>query len=300
MSANSGRAAPAQPRRRRRIGVRWGALVGQALTYLVVAMGACFVLLPFLWMLSASLKELDQVFVYPPEWIPNPIRWANYQQALFTKLHPFIPRYFANTLYVSLASVLGEAASCSLVGFGFARFRFPGRRLLFMIVLATMAVPFYVTMIPRFILFQKVHWINTFYPLIVPTYFATDGYFIFLFRQFFVHISPDVFDAARIDGCSTWSIFGRIVVPLSRPVYAAVCILGFTSHWNDFLAPLLYLSRSELHTVSIGLALFRGIQGVQMNHLMAASTAVMLPCVLLFFSFQSIFIQGVVITGVKG
>lgn len=272
----------------------------QILVYLVILFGAILILIPFFWMVSASLKNLEQIFVYPPVWIPNPVRWDNYPEALTTKLHPFIPRYFANTLYITLASVVGEATSASLVGFGFARLRFPGRRWLFFIVLGTMAVPFYVTMIPQFMLFRNLGWLNTFYPLIVPAFFATNGFFIFLFRQFFLRISPELFDAARIDGNSIWGIFIRIVIPLSKPVFAVVCILGFTSHWNDFLAPLLYLSRANLHTVSIGLALFRGTQGIQWNHLMAASTAVMLPTLSLFFIFQRAFIQGVVITGVKG
>jgi ABC-type glycerol-3-phosphate transport system permease component len=155
-------------------------------------------------------------------------------------------------------------------------------------------------MIPQFILFRQLGWVNSFYPLLVPSFFATNAFFVFLFRQFFARISPDLFDAARIDGSSTWGIYRRVVLPLSVPVIATVCIFSFTAHWNDFLGPLLYLSRTRLRTVSVGLALFIGLQGVQWNHLMAASTAVMLPCVLVFFAFQSLFIQGIVITGVKG
>ncbi len=272
----------------------------RALLYLTIAGGSLIVLIPFVWMVSASLKELNQIFIYPPVWIPNPVRWENYREALTTSLHPFIPRYFANTLYVAIFSVIGEAASCSLVGFGFARLKFPGRRFLFLLVLSTLAIPYYVVMIPQFALFRSLGWLNTFLPLIIPRFFATNGFYIFLFRQFFLRISPELFDAARIDGNSTWGIYARIVLPLSAPVFATVCILGFTFHWNDFLAPLLYLSRSYLHTVSIGLALFRGLQGVQWNHLMAASTVVMLPTMLLFFFFQRVFIQGTVITGVKG
>ncbi|MCR4427640.1 MAG: carbohydrate ABC transporter permease, partial [Firmicutes bacterium] len=153
------------------------------LLYLVIATGALIVLIPFLWMVSASLKELDQVFAYPPVWIPNPVRWQNYKEALMTPLHPFIPYYFANTLYVTLGCLVGEVLSCSLVGFGFARLRFPGRRLLFMLVLATMAVPFHVVMIPQFILFRQLGWVNSFYPLVVPSFFATNAFFVFLFRQ---------------------------------------------------------------------------------------------------------------------
>jgi ABC-type glycerol-3-phosphate transport system permease component len=268
--------------------------------YAVLALGAFLVLIPFAWMLSASLKTIDQVFAYPPVWMPDPVRWENYREALMTDLHPFIPRYTANTLFVAFFSLLGEIVSCSLVGFGFARLRFPGRRWLFLLVLATMAIPYYVVMIPQFILYNTLGWRNSFRPLIVPRYFATNGFAIFLFRQFFLRISSELFDAARIDGCSTWGIFGRIVVPLSKPVFATLLILGFTFHWNDFLGPMLYLGRSHLHTVSIGLAFFQGIQGVQWNHLMAASTAIMAPCIVLFFFFQRLFIQGVVVTGVKG
>jgi multiple sugar transport system permease protein len=279
---------------------RWLPVLYRTLLYLVILAGAFLMLIPFLWMVSASLKELDQIFIYPPVWIPDPVRWENYVEGLLSERHPFLPTYFANTLFVALSSVLGEALSCSLVGFGFARLRFPGRRLLFFIVLGTMAVPFYVIMIPQFILFGELDWINSFYPLIVPRFFATNGFFIFLFRQFFTSLSPELFDAARIDGNSTWGIFARIVVPLSKPVFATVFILGFSFHWNDFLAPLLYLSRQQLYTVSVGLAFFRSLYGTEWGQLMAASTVVMLPTLLLFFFFQRIFIQGVVITGVKG
>jgi len=286
---------------KRRLGLHWISYVcARLLLYLVLGLGAFLILIPFAWMISASLKTIDQVFAYPPVWIPNPVRWENYREALVGSLHPFIPRYVANTLYVAFFSLLGEILSCSLVGFGFARLRFPGRRWLFMVVLGTMAIPYYVVMIPQFIMFNSLGWRNSFKPLIVPRYFATSGFAIFLFRQFFMRISTELFDAARMDGCSTWGIFGRIVVPLSKPVFATLLILGFTFYWNDFLGPMLYLSRARLHTVSIGLAFFRGIQGVQWNHLMAASTAIMSPCILLFFFFQRLFIQGVVVTGVKG
>ncbi|MDI7274863.1 MAG: carbohydrate ABC transporter permease [Anaerolineae bacterium] len=292
------------PLRRRRRRVTWLARVARALLHLVIASGAFMVMIPFLWMVSASLKELRQIFAYPPIWIPNPVRWDNYATALVTPQHPFIPLYFANSLYVALLGGLGELLSCSLVGFGFARLRFPGRNVLFLVVLGTMAVPYYVVMLPRYILFRQLQWLDSYRPLIVPPFLATNAFAIFLFRQFFTRVSPELLDAARLDGTSTWGAFVRVVAPLSRPAFATVAILGFTGRWNDYLAPLLYLNKLNLYTVSIGLAYFRLNMGgwavIDWGPLMAASTTVMLPCILVFFLFQRVFIQGVVITGVKG
>lgn len=287
-------------RRRGRLYFSWLNLLMNLLRYLTLAFGLFLVLIPFFWMVSSSLKGYAEIFVYPPVWIPRSPRWENYPEALLTATHPFIPTYFANTLFVALGAVLGDVLSCSLVGFGFAHLRFPGRRWLFLLMLSTMALPYYVVMIPQFSLFRRLGWVNSFKPLIVPSFFASNGFAIFLFRQFFVRIPRDLLDAGRMDGCSTWGIFVRILVPLSKSVFATVAILGFTSYWNDFLGPLLYLSRSNLYTVSIGLALFRGYFGMQWNLLMPAATAVMLPPILLFFLFQRLFIQGIVITGVKG
>ena len=265
--------------------------------YLVVGVGAVIFTIPFLWMISTSLKEETKIFVFPPQFVPDPILWQNYAEALLSQ--PF-GRYTLNTLIVALFGTVGNLASCSLVAYGFARLKFAGRDFLFLVVLSSLMVPFYVVMIPRFILFRYLGWIDTFLPLIVPYFFAANPIYIFLLRQYFRTISRELDEAARIDGCSTWGIFGRIILPMSKPALAVVAIMIFVNRWNWFLEPLIYLHRQEDYVLSLGLAFFRGEHGALWHLLMAASTVTMLPCLLLFFFFQRYFIQGIVITGVKG
>ncbi|HML46904.1 MAG TPA: carbohydrate ABC transporter permease, partial [Clostridia bacterium] len=229
---------------------RRGKLAYQCLLYLVVGLGACMVSLPFLWMLSASLKKPADIFVFPPKWIPWPPNFDNYTKAL--SLMPF-GLYTRNTLTVTFGAMIGDVLVCSLVAYGFARLRFPGRRQLFMLVLATMMMPYYVTMIPRFILFKQLQWVDTFLPLIVPALCATSGFYIFLFRQFYMGISFGIDDAARIDGCSTLGIWFRVLLPMSRPAIASVAIYSFLSHWNDFTGPLIYLNDMNKFTLSVSL-----------------------------------------------
>jgi multiple sugar transport system permease protein len=273
-------------------------VAGRLLLYAAIVAGGGFVLVPFIWMLSASLKDEAQIFAQPPVWIPNPVYWTNYPEGLAQL--PF-DIFFRNTVIITAATMLGEILSCSLVAYGFARLRFPGKRALFVLVLSTMMVPFYVVMIPRFILFKELGWINTLLPLTVPAFFGGSAFFIFLFRQFFMTIPFELEDAARIDGASTWDCYARIILPLSKPVLGAVAIFSFINHWNDFIGPLIYLNSMNNYTLALGLNMLRVSQGgMRWNYLMAASFAVLLPCLILFFCFQRIFIQGVVFTGVKG
>lgn len=263
---------------------------------LLLGLSVIFIV-PFLWMLSASLKTDAQIFSFPIEWIPNPFTLENYRYGL-----TFVPfgRYVANTLIVAGFSVVGTVISCSMVSYSLARINWPGRNVLFVILLATLMIPFPVTMIPLFIMFSNLGWINTFLPLIVPTFFG-NAFFIFLLRQFFMTIPRELSDAARVDGANEFRIFLGIILPLSKPALATVALFQFIASWSDFLGPLIYLGgASEKFTVSLGLSIFQGEYSTEYGALMAASTVMLLPIVFLFFITQRTFIQGITLTGIKG
>jgi ABC-type glycerol-3-phosphate transport system permease component len=257
--------------------------------------------LPFFWMLSTSLKVEQQVYLFPPIWIPNPLALENYRISLFDIL-PFT-RFFLNTVYVTVTATVGAVISSSMVAFAFARLRWPGRDKIFLLVLATMMVPTYSTIVPRFILFRNLDWIDTFWPLIVPLWFGGSAFFIFLMRQFYMTIPIDLDEAAGIDGCSEFRIWWSIILPLSRPALATITILSFMARWNDFFDPLIFLNTMENFTVALGLNMFRAaieFYGVKYHWLMAASVTVLLPGLIIFFFFQKTFVQGVVMSGIKG
>lgn len=257
--------------------------------------------LPFFWMLSTSLKVEQQVYLFPPIWIPNPWAWENYRISLFDIL-PFT-RFFLNTVYITVTATVGAVLSSSMVAFAFARLRWPGRDKVFLLVLATMMVPTYSTIVPRFILFRNLDWVDTFWPLIVPLWFGGSAFFIFLMRQFYMTIPIDLDEAAGIDGCSEFRIWWSIILPLSKPALATITILSFMARWNDFFDPLIFLNTMENFTVALGLNMFRSaieIYGVRYHWLMAASVTVLLPGLIIFFFFQKTFVQGVVMSGIKG
>ena len=257
--------------------------------------------LPFFWMLSTSLKVEQQVYLFPPIWIPNPWAWENYRISLFDIL-PFT-RFFLNTVYITVTATVGAVLSSSMVAFAFARLRWPGRDKVFLLVLATMMVPTYSTIVPRFILFRNLDWVDTFWPLIVPLWFGGSAFFIFLMRQFYMTIPIDLDEAASIDGCSEFRIWWSIIIPLSKPALATITILSFMARWNDFFDPLIFLNTMENFTVALGLNMFRSaieIYGVRYHWLMAASVTVLLPGLIIFFFFQKTFVQGVVMSGIKG
>jgi len=239
--------------------------------------------------LDASLVKVERKFA--PQ-------WKNYVDVL--KKEPF-HYYVLNTLFIALCSILGQIVSCSLVGYGFARLRFPGRNLLFIILLSSMMLPQQIILIPQFILYVKLGWLDSFKPLIVPTFLAQSAFFVFLFRQYFMTISYDLEDAARIDGCSPLYSYWHIMLPLSKPVIVTVAVYTFMWTWNDFLYPLLYLNSDEYQTLALALQNFKTAFGLRDPHLlMAASTMMIMPSIMLFFFAQRAFIRGVVITGVKG
>lgn len=264
---------------------------------LVLVIGSIAMLFPFAWMVVSSLKSQEKVFVFPPEWIPDPVVWHNYVEALIYK--PFY-LYIFNTLIIVALNEVAILLSSSFVGYGFARIRFPGRDFWFTIVLATLMVPFFALMVPQFIIFTKLGWMDTFLPLTFPYFFGGGAFNIFLFRQFFRSLPEELADAGRIDGCSDFGIYWRIMMPLCKPALATVAVFTFLNAWNDFLGPLLYLRSDRNFTVAIGLATFRSIMNTRWDLLMAASTAMVLPVILLFFFTQRYFIQGVVLSGLKG
>jgi multiple sugar transport system permease protein len=270
-------------------------LIYKTVIGLVLICGALVLMIPLLWMISTSLKSLDEL--YEPGfnlWINN-IQWDNYSKAL--SAFPFWI-YLKNTLLTTLIPIIGTTLSSSLVAFGFARIQAPGSSILFMIMLATMMIPEHVTMIPTFILFRHLDWLDSLYPLIIPSFFGS-AFFIFLFRQFYMRLPMNLDDAARIDGCNTFQIWQRIFLPLSKPAIATVAIFVFMGKWNDFFSPLIYINSDRWKTLALGLRTFQGQYTTEVNLLMAASLVVILPCIVLFFFAQRYFIEGITFTGSK-
>lgn len=261
----------------------------------LILVGLLFIL-PLVWMISSSLKGNEQLFVADPVWIPHPIRWDNYPRAL-----TFIPffDYLRNTLVICLFGVIGAVFSCSLAAYGFSRIEWPGRDALFFLLLATMMLPSQVTMIPSFLLFRWLGWYGTFLPLIVPSFLGS-AFLVFLLRQFFLTIPKELSEAARLDGASELTTFSRVIMPLARPALATVALFTFLHHWNDFLGPLLYLKDQSRYTLALGLQQFLNAYRSEWGLLMAASTVVTLPIIVLFFFAQRTFIQGIAMTGSKG
>lgn len=272
--------------------------VRHGLTHLILILGALVVLFPIAWMLSTSLKSEMEVKQFPPIWIPEQLKWENYVRAVTIFPVPFW--YFIwNSVFLSLSNVIGSVASCSIVAFAFARLRFRGSRVLFLLVLSTMMLPQQVTMIPLFILFSKLGWVNSYKPLIIPQFFA-NAYYVFLLRQFFTTIPREMDDAARIDGCGILGIFFRIILPLATPALGIVAIFEFTASWNWFLGPLIYLSKMESFPLALALSFLRATYRILWSELMVVSFIAMIPPLLLFFIAQKTYIQGIVVTGVKG
>ncbi|MGQ9631662.1 MAG: carbohydrate ABC transporter permease [bacterium] len=271
-------------------------LLKQTLAHIALAVTSISFVMPFLWMLSTSLKTDPQIFKFPPIWIPNPIDWKNYPDAL-----TFVPffTFLNNTLIYSFSIAFGTVVSCSLVAYSIARIPWPGRNVLFGIALGTMMIPFQVTMIPLYIIFKKIGWINTYRPLIVPSFFGVP-FFIFLLRQFFMTIPQELSDAARIDGCSEFGIYWRIMLPLSKPALATVALFRFLDGWRDFIGPLIFINSEEKFPLSIGIQMFQRLHGTEWALLMAASVCMTVPIIILYFFTQRTFIQGITLTGLKG
>lgn len=287
------RPVAAEPAKARVGGSLW--TVGK---YVVLAALSLSFLLPLLWMISTSLKDTEQTYHVPPIWIPFPMHFENFPEALVAQ--PF-GLFFLNTIKYAVLSGIGAVFSCSLVAYGFSRIRWHGRDLLFFLSLCTMMIPYQVTMIPLYLIFRDLHWLNSYNPLILPSFFGS-AYFIFLLRQFFMTVPQELSEAARIDGANEFGIFWRIVLPLAKPAIAVVALFQMINAWNDFLGPLIYLNQPDMFPVSLGLNRFLGqfVEKLAWPYLMAASTVVILPVVIVFFFAQRTFIEGIAVSGIKG
>ncbi len=267
----------------------------RAVTYGVLLLFAFSMLVPFLWMVSSSLMTEMEVYRFPPKLWPSKPHWENYREAL--TLLPF-GRFFLNSLIISFFTVLGQLFVCSLAAYSFSRLRYRGRNSIFAVYLSTMMIPTIVTMIPLYLIVDAFGWINRYEAMIVP--FLNSVWGIFLLRQFFLTIPPELEDAARIDGASSWTIYWRIILPLSKPALATLAIFSFMASWKEFLWPLIVTNSMEMRPVEVGIALFHSVHITNWPYQMAAAVVVMLPIVVVFFFTQRYFIKGIALTGIKG
>lgn len=265
--------------------------------HIVLIIASLFFLVPFFWMVSTSLKPIQQVFTFPPEWIPKPFKFSNYKEAI--DAIPFWT-YLFNTAVITVLSVVGVILTCPLVAYSFAKLKWRGRNVMFVLTIGVMMIPGQVTMIPLFLIFNKIGWVGTPLPLIVPQFFGVP-FFIFLLRQFFKSFPDDLRDSAKIDGASELRIYSQIMLPLAKPAVLAVGLFQLINSWRDFLGPLLYLTDEKSYTLSIGLQQFQSEQGTEWSLLMSVSTLMILPIIILFFFMQKTFIEGITISGsIKG
>lgn len=254
-------------------------------------------LLPLVWLARSSLMEMGQIFIFPPEWIPSPFAFHNYWDALTTI--PFF-HYLANTVLVVIPTVAGTVISSALAGYAFARLRWPFRDQVFALLMATLMLPYVITLIPTFLIWSKLGFVDTYVPLIAPHWLATNAFYIFLLRQFFKNLPRELDEAATIDGAHILQVFWYIILPLSRPALLVVAILSGLSAWNDFVDPLVYINSSDKYTVALGLSQFVGLYTSQWSLLMAASTVVIIPVIVVFFFTQRYFMASITMTGLKG
>jgi multiple sugar transport system permease protein len=278
----------------RRMVLKRGERVALYVTLIVLSI---IFLLPLVWLITTSLKSQGEVFAHPPVWIPDVFRWSNYADAIDRAP---LWTWLRNTATVSILAVFGNVLTSSLVAYGFARLEFPGRGILFILLLSTMMLPDVILLVPQFILFRQFGWIDTLLPLIVPTFFGGGAFNIFLVRQFYLTIPRDFDDAARLDGASNWQIWRQIMLPLSAPALTAVAIFSFVHHWNDFMGPLIYLQSEDKKTLALGLRAFISPTDASWNISMAASMFLVIPVLVIFFFGQRYFIRGVAMTGITG
>lgn len=271
--------------------------ISKSIIYIILLFISFVCLVPFYWMIRSSLMDMSQIFTMPPIWIPKPIKFSNYKEAL--TMLPF-GRYFLNTLFVVVFTVLGTVITSSLCAYSFSRIEWKGRDTVFGILLTAMMIPFAVTLIPTFIGWQKLGVVNSYAPLIVPAWFGGGVFNVFLLRQFFRTIPKELDEAARIDGAGHFTIYSKIIIPLSKPSLIVVSLFSFMGSWNDFLGPLVYLNDGDKFTLSLGLMQFQGMYSAQWQYMMAAATVVLVPIVIIFFIGQKYFIEGISMSGMKG
>jgi ABC-type glycerol-3-phosphate transport system permease component len=271
-------------------------------TYLALSTLALLFVFPFLWTISSSLKTGPETHFVPPAFLPEVPQWGNYTR--IWSAQP-VAVWMSNSILIVVATVPGAVITATLVAYAFARFDYPGRDFFFMVMLSTLMLPYEVTLIPQYIIYQKYFgWINTYWPLIVPSWLGGGAFTIFLMRQFLMTIPRDLDDAARVDGASSLQILWQILIPLCRPALATVAILEFLRQWNDFLGPFVYLNTPELFTMALGIRYFQTLaestQDPKTHLLMTATIIMSLPAILLFFSCQRYFVRGIVMSGLKG
>lgn len=270
--------------------------IGYFFLHLILFAGAITMLVPFIWMVLSSLKSTNEMFAVPPTFIPETIMWSN-----FVYMFESAPwhTYFFNTIKVTIIVLIGQLIACSMGAYAFARLKFRGRDLMFLAYLATMMIPYHVTMIPTFRIIRNLGWLDSHLALIVPAIFAYGAFGTFLLRQFFLTIPVELEQSAKIDGCGYFGIYWRIILPISKPALATLAIFSFMATWNDFLAPLIYISSDELKTLTLGLATFQGIYTTQWNFMMAGALIISLPVIFLFIFAQRFFIEGIAMSGMK-
>lgn len=269
----------------------------EVIRYLFLASIGLLMATPFLWMLSTALKAEHEVFMFPPVWIAQPLQWRNF--ALVFEQAPFL-LWTKNTLIITVVATVGTLLTTSMVAYGFARLRFWGRDFWFVVLVSTMMLPAIVTMIPRFILFSKLGWIDTFLPLTIPFWFGGTPFYVFLLRQFLTTLPIELEEAAYVDGAGPFTVFASIIMPLCKPALGTIAIFSFLFHWNEFMSPMLYLNDPAMKTLSVGLRYFQSQMGTQWAMLMGAATLMIIPVVLLFFFAQRYFVQGIALSGLSG
>ncbi len=271
------------------------------LLYAILILLSAIFMFPFFWTVSSSLKAPFELMTFPPTWFPDVPQWQNYARVI--EKVPFLT-WTWNSIFVVTIATAGSVISASVVAYSFARFEYPGRDTIFVITLGTMMLPAQVTLIPQFILFNELGWINTLYPLWVPYLFGGGAFNIFLLRQFFRSLPRELDEAALIDGANYARILWTILLPLTKPALATVAVISFINHWNDFVNPLIYLNSPEKFTLALGLNYFKSVpesSGLPLQHLlMAASVMIIVPVLILFFAAQRYFVQGIVLSGIKG
>ncbi len=266
-------------------------------THLVTLLGCAWTIIPLLWMLSTSLKIRDDIFSIPPQWIPKTLEIQNYVQAV--TLIPFA-RYFLNTSYIAIVRLGGEVFVSAIVAYGFSRFEFKSKRFLFMMLLSTLMIPGEATILPSYIMFSKLGLINTYFPLAWASYFGGAATFIFFLRMYFTSIPKALDESAFMDGATSWQIFWKIIMPISKPALVTIGIWSFMGAWNDLLGPLLFLNSYEKYTLQLGLAMFNSLKEINWGALMAASVLALVPPLIVFFLGQKRLVEGIKMSGIKG
>jgi multiple sugar transport system permease protein len=268
---------------------------GKMVAYILLLLGALIMIVPFIWMLSTSLKDQQQLFAWPPNWIPNPFVWGNYTE-VFSKIN--FSLYGLNTLKITVAVTIGRLILCSMAGYGFARMKFPGKNFLFFLTLATMMISSQITIIPNFVIMRYLGLVDTHLGVILPQ--LSDGFSIFLMRQFFLTFPYELEDAAKLDGCNPFMFYIRILLPNSTPILATLAAMTFQGVWNDFLWPLVMLTSPAKRTLAVGLSYLVGQYTTRWDLQMAGSVLTVLPMIILFFLLQKYFVQSIKMTGLKG